>query len=67
MGALYEGLGIDLGAAREEMQAKMQDPEFRRRQPNTFQEYVIPQLERLGLITERTAPKYREMGLEVSV
>ncbi len=67
MGALYEGLGIDLEAAREEMQAKVRDPDFGRRQPNTFQEYVIPQLERLGLITERTAPKYREMGLEVNV
>ncbi len=43
----------------------MADPEFRAAMPNPFRDYVMPQLTRLGIITERTAPKYRELGFEV--
>jgi hypothetical protein len=67
-GPLFELLaevGVDMAAATKELQAKFSDPAFRRSQPNTFQDYVIPQLKRLDLISERTAPGYREMGLEV--
>ncbi|MBT4521111.1 MAG: hypothetical protein HOC23_14005 [Halieaceae bacterium] len=32
---------------------------------NPFQEYVIPQLQRIDLITERTAPGYEALGLAV--
>ncbi len=28
-----------------------------------FQENLMPRLQRLGLITERIAPRYRELGL----
>ena len=51
---------------REEIRSKLADPEFRAGQPNAFRDYVIPQLERLGIISERTAPKYRELGFDVS-
>jgi hypothetical protein len=54
-----------MAVAMKELQEKFSDPAFRRSQPNTFQDYVIPQLKRLDLISERTAPGYREMGLEV--
>ena len=67
-GPLFELLaevGVDMPTAMKELQAKFSDPAFRRSQPNTFQEYVIPQLKRLDLISERTAPGYRELGLEV--
>lgn len=60
---IFREVGIDVDVATQEMQEKFGDPEFLARQPNPFKEYVVPQLDRLGLITERTAPKYREMGL----
>ncbi len=52
-----------MNVAMQEMQEKFGDPEFVARQPNPFKEYVIPQLNRIDLITDRTAPAYREMGL----
>ena len=48
-----------------EMMEKIRDPEFLGKQPDAFRDYVMPQLTRLGIITERTAPKYRELGFEV--
>jgi hypothetical protein len=63
MGILGE-VGVDVNAARQELLEKFSDPEFRRAQPNPFREFVIPQLHRVGLITERTAPRYQEMELE---
>ena len=60
---IFREVGIDMNVAMEEMQEKFADPEFVARQPNPFKEYAMPQLDRLGLITERTAPAYREMGL----
>ena len=47
------------------MTEKLQDPEFMARQPDPFRDNVLPQLQRIQLITERTAPKYRELGFEV--
>jgi len=61
--AIFGEVGIDMDVAMKELQEKYSDPEFVANQPNPFKEYVIPQLDRLGLITERTAPQYREMGL----
>jgi len=61
--AIFGEVGIDMDVAMQELQEKFTDPEFVARQPNPFKEYVVPQLDRLGLITERTAPQYREMGL----
>ncbi len=57
-------VGADVNVAMEEMQGKLRDPEVRRAQPNPFRDYVVPQLHRVGIITERTASQYREMGLE---
>ena len=64
VGLLAE-VGVDLVKATEEMIEKFQDPEFVARQPDPFRDNVLPQLQRIGLITERTAPKYRELGFRV--
>ena len=61
----FKEVGIDVGEAVAEMQQKVRDPEFHARQPDAFRDYVMPQLTRLGIITDRTAPKYRELGFEL--
>ena len=60
---IFREVGIDMKVAMAELEEKFTDPEFLARQPNPFKEYAMPQLDRLGLITERTAPAYRAMGL----
>ena len=45
------------------MLSRAMDPEYVKAQPNPFRDYAYPQLERIGLLTERTLPKYREVGL----
>jgi hypothetical protein len=62
---LYSDLGIDPVAAAEEMREKLADPAFREKRPNTFRDYVIPQIQRIDLITDRTADRYRKLGFEV--
>jgi hypothetical protein len=62
---LLQEVGIDRDAAIAEMRQKLADPAFRARQPSAFRDYVMPQLLKLGIVTERTAPKYRELGLVV--
>ena len=62
---LFQEVGLDLGEVAAEMQKKMADPEFRDKQPDAFRDYVMPQLVRLGIISDRTAPRYRELGFEV--
>ena len=64
---LFTDAGIDLEAALREMREKFADRATRARRPNTFRDYVVPNLQRIGLITERTAPQYRELGLEIEV
>ncbi len=61
--SIFGEVGIDMDVAMKEMTEKFSDPEFRARQPNPFKQYVIPQLDRIGLITERTAQAYRDMEL----
>ena len=63
MAVVYEGLGIDMKKAASEMLSRAMDPEYVKAQPNPFRDYAYPQLERIGLLTERTLPKYREVGL----
>jgi hypothetical protein len=63
--SLLPELGIDPAEAAAEMRAKFADPEFQARRPNALRDYVIPQLQRLGLVNERTAPGYRELGFQV--
>ena len=60
---IFREVGIDMNVAMAELTEKYSDPAFRARQPNPFKEYAMPQLDRLGLITDRTAGAYREMGL----
>ena len=62
---VFEGLGIDGEAAMKEMREKFRTPEFRNQRPNTFRDYVVPQLLRIDLITDRTAVRYRDLGFEV--
>ncbi len=61
----FTDVGIDLKAAMEEMWARFR--QRRARQPNTFRACLTPNLQRIGLITERTAPQYREFGMEIEV
>jgi hypothetical protein len=60
---IYLELGIDAKKATSEIISRMSDPEFIKSQPNPFRDYAYPQLERVGVITERTRPKYRAVGL----
>jgi hypothetical protein len=60
---VFAEVGIDRDKALAEMREKLADPAFRARQPSAFRDYVMPQLLKLGIVTERTAPKYRELGL----
>ncbi len=62
---IYQGVGIDPEAAMREIREKLADPAFRAGRPSPFRDHVVPQLERIGLITERTAAKYRALGFEV--
>jgi hypothetical protein len=63
--ALLQEAGIDLEQAAAELREKLSDPAFLARRPNTLRDYVMPQLQRLGIVTERTAPGYRELGFAV--
>ena len=60
---IYLELGIDPKKATSEIISRMSDPEVAKAQPNPFRDYAYPQLERVGLITDRTRSKYREVGL----
>ena len=62
---LFGEVGLDVGKVAAEMMEKIKDPEFQAKQPDAFRDYVMPQLTRLGIITDRTAPKYREIGFAV--
>ena len=63
MTVIFDGLGIDPKKAADEMASRFRDPEFVKAQPNPFRDYAYPQLERIGLLTERTLSKYRAAGL----
>ncbi len=60
---IFGEVGIDMNAALKEMEEKFSDPAFRASHPNPFKDYVMPQLDRLGIITERTQGDYEAMGL----
>jgi hypothetical protein len=64
-GEVYADLGIDAAAASAELMAKVRTPEFRASRPDAFRDYVIPQLQRIDLITDRPAARYRAVGFEV--
>ncbi len=58
-------LGVDTDAALTEMREKFSDPRQFASRPNPVRDYVIPNLQRINLITERTAPNYRELGIQL--
>ncbi len=60
---IYTDVGIDPKKAESEIISRMSDPEALKAQPNPFRDHAYPQLERIGLITDRTRSKYREAGL----
>jgi hypothetical protein len=62
---LFAEVGLNLADVAAELMVKIQDPEFLAKQPDAFRDYVMPQLARVGIISERTAPKYRELGFDV--
>jgi hypothetical protein len=64
--AILDETGVDPQVAIEEMIAKFADPAFVAAQPDPIRDHVIPQLQRIGLISDRTAPRYRELGFAVS-
>ena len=60
---IYIDVGIDPEKANSEIVSRMSDPEALKAQPNPFRDHAYPQLERIGLITDRTRHKYQEVGL----
>ncbi|MFQ5698618.1 MAG: ferritin-like domain-containing protein [Myxococcota bacterium] len=58
-------VGVDLEAASAEIREKLQDSEFAASRPDAFRDYVVPQLVRLEIITDRTRPRYQELGFQV--
>jgi len=63
--AILDETGVDLQVAIAEATAKFSDPVFLAAQPDPIRDHVIPQLQRIGLISERTAPRYRGLGFEI--
>ncbi|MCP4005046.1 MAG: ferritin-like domain-containing protein [bacterium] len=63
--AVYTEVGIDYDAAMQEIGEKANDPEFANTGPRMFDDHVVPQLQRVGLVTDRVAPGYRELGFDV--
>jgi len=62
---VYTEVGIDYDEAMKEIGAKANDPEFANSGPRMFDDHVVPQLQRVGLVTDRVAPGYRELGFDV--
>ncbi len=62
--AMLAEIGVDTRVAVAEIQEKFGDPAFLANRPNPFEDYVVPQLERIDLITARTAPRYRALHLD---
>ncbi len=60
---IYREVGIDPEKANAETMSRLSDPEVLAAQPNPFRDHAYPQLERIGLITDRTRSKYEEVGL----
>ncbi len=64
--AILDGTGVDKQVAIAEIVEKFADPVFVASQPDPIRDHVLPQLQRIGLISERTAPRYRELGFEIA-
>ncbi len=64
--SIIEDAGIDPADVMPEVIEKFQDPEFLATQPDPIRDHVMPQLARIGLITDRTAQQYAGLGLDVA-
>jgi hypothetical protein len=62
---ILSDLGVDMEAALKELQERFSDPKKLASRPSPVRDYVIPNLQRIALITERTAPNYRQLGMQV--
>lgn len=62
---IFEDVGLRFEDALPEVVAKLQDPVFMSTQPDPIRDHVLPQLTRIGLITDRTAGKYKELGFSL--
>ncbi|MCP5065633.1 MAG: ferritin-like domain-containing protein [bacterium] len=60
--SIIEDAGIDAASVLPGIMEKFGDPEFIASQPDAIRDHVLPQLQRIDLITDRTAHKYRELG-----
>ncbi len=56
---------IDVATVMPEVIEKFSDAEFIASQPDPIRDHVLPQLQRIDLITDRTAQKYRDLGFTV--
>jgi hypothetical protein len=63
--SIIEDAGLDAAIILPEVIQKFQDPEFIASQPDPIRDYVLPQLQRIDLITDRTAQQYRDLGFDV--
>ena len=57
-------IGVDTQAAAQQMQERFGNPAFFANRPNPLRDYVVPQLRRIDLISDRTAARYRALHLE---
>ncbi len=60
---ILQEIEIDLAVVGAELKEKLADPKVLAERPNPVRDYVVPQLNRIGLITERTEQRYRDAGL----
>jgi hypothetical protein len=60
---ILQEIEIDLAVVGAELKEKFADPKVLAERPNPVRDYVVPQLNRIGLITERTEQRYRDAGL----
>jgi hypothetical protein len=57
--------GVDAATVLPEVIERFQDPEFIASQPDPIRDHVLPQLNRIDLITDRTAQNYRDLGFTI--
>jgi hypothetical protein len=60
---ILQEIEIDLAVVGAELKEKFADPKVLAERPNPVRDYVVPQLNRIGLITERTEQRYRDASL----
>ncbi len=56
-------MGLDTVAADHQLTEGYSDPDYVSSLPNPIKKHAMPNLRRLGLINERTEPRFEQMGL----